>query len=206
MKNVVRIGTSIVFGLMVTFTLSQAEAGDLVYQGTSSLVFFSGDTQIDTNGDGATADRSTMALDTTLGKGTAQILGEGAVVEPTGFCPADQLEIASVMLHGVHRFENPGDLLFVQMQENTICLDLTTGTLTAPLGRGTFTGGTGRFAGASGTFESTGAGGFLFSDPTSGQGFGYFVGDFNGVITVPDGNDGGGTDCSSLALLGLPCP
>ena len=147
MKHLLRIGTSIAFGLMVTCALSQAEAKDLVYQGTSSLVFFSGDTQIDTNADGVTADRSTMTLDTNLGKVTANILGEGAIVDPTGLCPAEQLEIASVMLHGVHRFENPGDLLFVQMQENTLCLDLTTGGLTAPQGRGTFTGGTGTVCG-----------------------------------------------------------
>jgi hypothetical protein len=92
--------------------------------------------------------------------------------------------------HGFYRFNNTGDLLFVEFS-HTICVDLTTG-IQFLSGTDTITGGTGRFAGAtdSDTWNGTAKG--LFDDG-AGNFFGEFSLTLEGAIITP-ANDGHGKD------------
>jgi len=179
-----RVAIGLVLGFVMAVTIGRAEALKIPYNGTYSGSFLDNNTQIDTNGDGVKATSFTYAANTNLGRVTGQAVFETSSLPAPVTCPEGNLEYTVALDLPIERFPN-GDLLFYETPALTLCFDPNTGTFSISYTT-TIIGGTGKFAGATGSIEGNSPGGYLFYDPVSGQGFGYFTGEFTGTIITPD--------------------
>jgi hypothetical protein len=140
----------------------------------------------DPNHDGLRAGTGVLGCRSSLGRCTAQAVGE-SVYAGSATCrngsPGIRLELIPGTGHGFTRFEN-GDLLFSELVTETVCYDQST-RMHFKSGTGKYTGGTGRFAGASGEYEFEGTQWVLYLDAET-NGFAAQEGRITGTIILPD--------------------
>jgi hypothetical protein len=170
---------------------NKAETKELPWRAELSGNFIN--TQSDTKHDGDKGSLQNGGIKSTLGSGTLQGVGEVAL-SGSGKCPNGHDGLIATLLpgtgHSFYRFDNTGDLLFVEFSE-TVCIDLTTG-IQFVSGTENFTGGTGQFVGATGTDTWSGTATILYDDG-AGNFFGEFTVTVAGAIIVP-ANVGHGKD------------
>ena len=158
------------------------------------------ETNIDTNGDGASATVDQGAEVCNIGNAVFQEEAEW-IHRPavTSACPAgttDELYIDAT--HGQQRFvatdEETGDQAFSQVTSATECFNASTGTFTGHA-EGIIIGGTGKATGATGTFQNHFTGsylqfGFKGGFPGPFGGFGQFTFTSDGTLNLPNAGNG----------------
>ncbi|NOT58425.1 MAG: hypothetical protein HOP18_27840 [Deltaproteobacteria bacterium] len=152
--------------LMLTGIVGAAEAKDQHVHWKASFSGGAVNTQSDTNGDGSKGGFDSGGFKGTLGSGTFQGVNEYVFSGP-GTCPNGNEGFIVTLLpgtgHSFYRFDNTGDLLFVEISSSTLCFDPIT-TLQFYSWVDNITGGTGRFAGATGSITGSGTAKTLFDD------------------------------------------
>jgi hypothetical protein len=163
---------------------------------TSSGTFADGvETNIDTNGDGASATLDQGFAKCNIGNSIFQEEVEWIFQPTLTDCPnvPGMLELHISQTQGQHRAVGTdlatGDQTFSQFISGTLCLNSLTGLLTTTA-KGIYLGGTGKFAGATGTFASQASGSYLAAGSKGGVfgGFGQFTSTLTGTLTLPKGN------------------
>jgi len=155
------------------------------------------ETNIDTNGDGASAKVDQGAQVCNLGNAVFQEEAEW-IERPavTSACPAGTtLELYIDATHGQQRAvftdEDTGDQGFSQITSATQCFNASTFTFTG-FGKGIIIGGTGKNTGATGTFTNRFSGSYLqfgFKNGVFG-GFGQFTFTSDGTVNLPNAGNG----------------
>jgi len=182
--NLNRLAVGFAIGLvMAAVAISRADDKEFLIEGTLSGSSITA--EIDTNGDGLRASLTTGILVSTRGRFTFQSLTElRPPISPTGACPSGDLELPILLNRAVNNDQKTGDQLFPRVTSGAVCVNPTTGILSASEA-GIFTGGTGQFAGATGSFTVNITGSTLVS--SSGRSFANVTGTLTGtLITVED--------------------
>ena len=166
---------------IVTVASGKGEAREIPFKGSFSGSFIS--TQIDTNGDGATANLGQVVLNSNLGPATSQVVAEFSFVSPA-LCTSGNagFEFELVMGKGFHRFHD-GDLLFFEYSSGTLCFDPLLNSSSLHITANAI-GGTGKYIDATGPAEIRGTSTLLISNPAGGS-FGAQSGEFTGTIIIP---------------------
>jgi hypothetical protein len=156
------------------------------------------ETNIDTNGDGASATLDQGLDNCNIGRFFFQEEGESIPRSVTSACPAGTDEEVYIdQTHGQQRAvltdEKTGDQLFAKIASETLCFNASTFTFTNS-GHFEFIGGTGKYTGATGTssFQTTGSYlQFGFKGGPGGPfgGFGQFTFTSDGMLTLPHDHD-----------------
>ena len=184
---------------MFAGAVGAAETKSTKFHCTVSGTFADVETNIDTNGDGASANLDKGISNCTptersfFQEETEWILQAG----PTT-CPQGSLEFHidedAVMgqQRSVSTNEKTGDQVFARIASGTSCVNFS--TFPSPTSTSThheIIGGTGRFTGATGTYDSQNTGSYQMFGAKNGVfgGFGQFTGTTDGIVTVPEGNN-----------------
>ncbi len=186
--------------LLVTGFVGAAHAKTQHFHCKAGGTFADGvETNIDTNGDGASATLDQGLVICNTGKGFFQEEAEWIPQPTLTNCPAGMdLELHIDATHGQHRSvttdEKTGDQLFAQLLSETECVQFSTGTFTG-WGHGVFIGGTGKATDATGTYDSHFAGSYLQFGFKAGVfgGFGQFTATTDGTLILPK-SEGYGND------------
>ena len=183
--------------LLLTGAVVAAEAKTLRTHCKGGGTFTDGvETNIDTNGDGASARVDQGADVCNIGSFVFQEETEWIPRPVTSACPAgttDEFYIDAT--HGQHSGvgtnEETGDQLFGKNTSATLCLNSSTGTFTIS-GQSVTIGGTGKYASATGTGSFQSVGSYLAAGFKAGVfgGFGQFTFTSDGTLTLPNGGHG----------------
>jgi hypothetical protein len=170
---------------------------------TSSGTFADGvETNIDTNGDGASATLDQGFAKCNIGNSIFQEEVEWIFQPTLTDCPnvPGMLELHISQTQGQQRFVatdlTTGDQTFSQITSGTLCFNTSTGFVTTTA-EGIIFGGTGKNAGVTGTYTGQGSGSHLAAGFKGGVfgGFGQFSSTSEVTLTLPKGNgDGHGGD------------
>jgi hypothetical protein len=182
MRNVF-LGVMVAFvslGVLVTEAMSREVRFRSKYSGSGMSAY------PDPNHDGIRAGTGVLGCISTLGRCTAQGVGEavytGPATCPNGY-PGIGLELIPGTGHGFTRFEK-GDLLFSELVSETVCYD-PSARMHFKSGTGKYTGGTGRFAGATGEYQFEGTQWVLYLDAEA-NGFAAQEGRITGIVILSD--------------------
>jgi hypothetical protein len=188
--------TTVLF-FMFAGAVGAAETKSTKFHCAVSGTFADVETNIDTNGDGASASLSQGISNCTpterslFQEETEWILQASATTCPQGSLEFHIDEDAVIgQQRSVTTSAKTGDQVFARMTSGTLCIDFS--TCPAPLSASThheIIGGTGRFTGATGTYDSQTSGSYLMIGAKNGVfgGFGQFTGTTDGTITVSRG-------------------
>jgi len=183
------------FGLVLLLAGAgtSAEAKTQQVTCTFSGTFVSGETYIDTNGDGLSAGADQALENCNIGRFFTEEVSEYQAPLPAPeTCPADTVELRLQQGHSVATKEKTGDQLFFELATNdaTLCFNPSDFTFSVTA-VGTVTGGTGEFAGATGSTEAQATGKFLVTGEKGGVSgvFGQFSGTSTWTLIFPDDDD-----------------
>lgn len=188
--------SNLTLGISLVLLLSGTASGDETrhLKCTLSGTFADGvETNIDTNGDGASATLDQGVFKCNGLSGNFQEESEWIPQKTVTTCP-DVLGMLEFHL-GQNRVINTdsqnGDQIFQQNTSGTECFNQNTGLFTTKL-QGLYFGGTGKYTGATGNVTAQASGSYLQFGCKGGVspcgGFGQFTGTSEVTLTLPKGN------------------
>jgi hypothetical protein len=149
----------VIVGIAILFAMAATNGGaeEKVFQSRDYGSSLPGETQVDTNGDGRTADLMLVSgTSSELGYTTTQSVLEWSSDPSWTTCPNGNPGLQGQLVSGnaaIHAAR--GDVLLIRFDRGLFCLDSATNAANINL-TGTVVGGIGRFANAKGTVEING--------------------------------------------------